>query len=155
MVLRPDDGAGRAGYDHCDANQIGPPSSADARGLSDCRVLKVGISSDSMSLTDMSMTAFYTIRPRLLRVPGVANVAVWGMRADTLQVQVDPLRSQQESVTLDQVMEVAADSAQRGMLQFSEGTVVAQVVSSRPPHRGYWSITRCPSSPRPTWPRYR
>jgi CzcA family heavy metal efflux pump len=98
--------------------QLMPEVSATAR------VMKIGISSDSMSLTDVSMTSFYTIRPRLLRVPGVANVAVWGMRADTLQVLVDPTRLQQKGVTLDQVMEVAGDSADAGMLKFSEGTVV-------------------------------
>ena len=38
------------------------------------------------------MIAYWTIRARLLRVPGVANVAIWGERMQMLQVQVDPER---------------------------------------------------------------
>ena len=38
------------------------------------------------------MIAYWTIRARLLRVPGVANVAIWGERLEMLQVQVDPQR---------------------------------------------------------------
>ena len=45
----------------------------------------------------------YTIRNRLLRVPGVANVAIWGERLELLQVQADPERLQAHDVTLDEV----------------------------------------------------
>ena len=38
------------------------------------------------------MTAYWKIRARLLRVPGVANVPIWGERLEMLQVQVDPER---------------------------------------------------------------
>ena len=44
------------------------------------RVVEVGLSSDTINLRDMSMIAYWTIRARLLRVPGVANVAIWGER---------------------------------------------------------------------------
>ena len=40
----------------------------------------------------MSMIAYWTIRAALLRVPGVANVAIWGERMQMLQVQADPAR---------------------------------------------------------------
>jgi len=36
--------------------------------------------------------AHWVIRPQLMGVPGVANIAVWGMRDQQLQVQVDPER---------------------------------------------------------------
>ena len=36
------------------------------------------------------MLARWTLRPRLMGVEGVANVAVWGMRDQQIQVQVDP-----------------------------------------------------------------
>ena len=38
------------------------------------------------------MIAYWKIRARLLRVPGVANVAIWGERLQMLHVQVDPKR---------------------------------------------------------------
>lgn len=38
--------------------------------------MKVAISSDSLSQTQMTTLATWTIRPRLIAVPGVANVAI-------------------------------------------------------------------------------
>ena len=58
------------------------------------RVMKIGLSSKTVPLTDMSMIAYWTIRARLLRVPGVANVMIWGERIKIPQVQVDPERMQ-------------------------------------------------------------
>ena len=52
--------------------------------------MKIGLSSDSLSVIDLSMIAYWTIQQRLLRVPGVANVAIWGERLEMLQVQVVP-----------------------------------------------------------------
>ena len=52
------------------------------------RSMIIGLSKD-VSLIDMSVLARWTIAPRLLGVPGVANVAVWGQRSRQLQVQVD------------------------------------------------------------------
>ena len=40
------------------------------------RFLKIGLTSKTIPLTDMSMIAYWTIRARLLRVPGVANAAI-------------------------------------------------------------------------------
>ena len=40
------------------------------------RAMQIGMTSNTHSLIDMSMTAYWTIRARLLRVPGVANVAI-------------------------------------------------------------------------------
>jgi Cu/Ag efflux pump CusA len=40
------------------------------------RVMMVGLTSKTRSLIDMSVLAHWKIRPRLMRVPGVANVAV-------------------------------------------------------------------------------
>ncbi|MDH4278292.1 MAG: efflux RND transporter permease subunit, partial [Acidimicrobiia bacterium] len=57
---------------------------------SNSRVLMVGLSSDEMSMVDLGVLARWNIKPRLLGVPGVANVAVWGHRDRQLQVLVDP-----------------------------------------------------------------
>jgi len=92
-----------------------PPLSATSR------CMKIGISSKKHSVIDLSMTAYWTIRQRLMNVPGVANVAIWGERIEMLQVQVDPDRMAAHGVTLDQVMEATADSLAVGILFFSEG----------------------------------
>jgi CzcA family heavy metal efflux pump len=88
------------------------------------RFMKIGLSSKSMALTDMSMVAYWTIRARLLRVPGVANVAIWGERIKMPQVQVDPERMQAHDVSLNQVMEVTADALDVGILYFSKGAII-------------------------------
>jgi CzcA family heavy metal efflux pump len=88
------------------------------------RVMKIGLTSDSRSLIDMSMISYWTIRAKLLEVPGVANVAIWGERLQMLTVQVDPARMQAHNVSLDQVMTVTADALDVGLLQFSEGAVI-------------------------------
>ncbi len=88
------------------------------------RVMKIGISSPTLSMIDQSMTAYWTIRARLLGVPGVANVAIWGQRKQMLYVQVDPARLKEHGITLEQVMRVTADSLDTGLLKFSSGAVV-------------------------------
>jgi CzcA family heavy metal efflux pump len=88
------------------------------------RVLKIGVSSDTVSLMDMSMISYWTIRARLLRVPGVANVAIWGERIKIPQVQVDPEKLRAYHVALDDVMETTADALDVGILQFSNGAVI-------------------------------
>ena len=55
------------------------------------RVMEIGLSSDKMSQLDLSMVAYWAIRARLLRVPGVSNVAMWGERIKRMSVQVDPI----------------------------------------------------------------
>jgi CzcA family heavy metal efflux pump len=88
------------------------------------RVMKIGLSSDSLSTIDMSMIAYWKLRARLLRVPGVANVAIWGERLHMLQVQVDPERLKRNQVSLDDVMGVTADALDAGILRYSDGAVI-------------------------------
>src|SRR6185295_5329521 len=54
------------------------------------RNMKIGISSKEHDLLDLSMVANWKIRARLLRIPGVANVPIWGERLKMFQVLVDP-----------------------------------------------------------------
>ncbi len=68
------------------------------------RLLMIGLVSKTVSLTDLSVLARWKIRPRLMGVPGVANVSIWGQRDRRLQVEVDPRRLRRAGVTVDQVM---------------------------------------------------
>jgi CzcA family heavy metal efflux pump len=85
------------------------------------RVMKIGMSSSAHSLEDMSMTAYWKVRARLLRVPGVANVAIWGERIKAYQVEVEPAKLVSTRVPLDRVMEVTAQALDDGILKFAEG----------------------------------
>ncbi|WP_210506146.1 efflux RND transporter permease subunit [Naasia sp. SYSU D00057] len=88
------------------------------------RVMKIGVSSDELSLIDLSMVAHYKLRAAILDVPGVANVAVWGQRKESLHVRVDPERMVQHDVTLDEVMEATNDAVDAGLLPYATGNVV-------------------------------
>ena len=85
------------------------------------RVMKIGITSPKRSVMDLSMLAYWTIRARLLGVPGVANVAIWGEQLKMLQVQVDPDRLAALNVTLDDVSEAVSDALDVGLLRYSGG----------------------------------
>ena len=56
------------------------------------RCMKIGLWSDTKSQMDMTVLTKWTIRPRLMSVSGVANVAVWGEKEPQLQVIADPDR---------------------------------------------------------------
>ena len=71
------------------------------------RVMKIGITSESLSQVELSTLAKWTIRPRLMAIPGVANVAVWGQRDRQLKVLVDPARLRAHGLTIDEVVRAA------------------------------------------------
>ena len=88
------------------------------------RIMKIGLTSDTVSPTDLSAIAYWKIRSRLLRVPGVAQVAIWGERLPQRHIQVDPAKLAQHDVTLQDVMDASADSVEAGLLRYSDGAVV-------------------------------
>jgi CzcA family heavy metal efflux pump len=88
------------------------------------RAMQIGMTSKDHSLIEMSMTAYWTIRARLLRVPGVANVAIWNERLQLMTVQAEPTKMQARQVSLENVMEATADAVDSGLLKFSAGAVI-------------------------------
>src|SRR5215475_1720175 len=88
------------------------------------RAMQIGMTSKDHSLIEMSMTAYWTIRARLLRVPGVANVAIWNERLQLMTVQAEPSKMQARQVSLEKVMEATADAVDSGLLKFSTGAVI-------------------------------
>ena len=86
------------------------------------RVMMVGLSSQSLSLIEQSVLARWKIKPRLMGVPGVANVSVWGQRERQLQVRVDPQRLEDNGVSLVQVMESTGNALWVSSLSFVEAS---------------------------------
>ena len=72
------------------------------------RVLKIGLSSKRLSQIELTTVAKWTIRPRLMAIQGVANVAIWGQRDRQFQVLVDP----------DRLATVGAVTASKGTTDF-------------------------------------
>jgi CzcA family heavy metal efflux pump len=74
------------------------------------RVMQIGLSSTDLSLIQMSVLARWTIVPRLMGVPGVANVSIWGQRHRQLQVQVNPERLREKDLSLQRIIETTGNA---------------------------------------------
>lgn len=74
------------------------------------RALKIGVSSKRHSQMELTELAKWTIRPRLMAIAGVANVAMWGQRDAQYQVVVDPVRLRANEITLEAVVRAAGDA---------------------------------------------
>ena len=74
------------------------------------RCMTVGLSSKELSLIQMSVLARWTVKPRLMGLPGVANVSIWGQRERQMQVQVDPKVLRDKGVTLDQIIRTTGNA---------------------------------------------
>jgi CzcA family heavy metal efflux pump len=86
------------------------------------RLMMIGLSSTQLSPIDLSVLARWTIRPRLLGVPGVAEVAIWGLRDRQLQVLADPQRLRRHGVSLDQVIRTTGNALWASPLTFVEAS---------------------------------
>jgi len=95
-----------------------PPLSSTAR------TLKIGLSSEKYNLMELSMITYWKIRERLLRVPGVANVAIWGEQIEMLTVQVEPERMAGYNVSMDELLQVTSDTLDVGLIEYSTGSEV-------------------------------
>lgn len=89
---------------------------------SSSRFMIVGLSSKDLSLIEMSVLARWVIGPRLLGVPGVANVATWGNRDRQLQVLVDPERLRAQGVSLQQIVETTGNALWVSSLSYLEAS---------------------------------
>ena len=94
---------------------INPLSSAS-------RVMMIGIDPNKLSPIEAGVLSHWVIRPRLLGVPGVSNVSIWGLRDQQLQVQVDPAQLQAQGVTLNQVVSTTGNAQLVSPLTFLEAS---------------------------------
>src|SRR5918997_1224423 len=88
------------------------------------RLMKIGLSSKTHSLIDMTEMVRWKIRPRLMNVPGVANVAIWGARKKQIVAHLDSNQLQAHGVTLDQVSNATASALDVGLLAFLKGATI-------------------------------
>jgi CzcA family heavy metal efflux pump len=74
------------------------------------RAMKIGLWSEKHSQMEMTVLCKWTIRPRLMAIPGVANVAIWGDYDKQFQVLVDPDRLRAHNIMLNSVMQSVTQS---------------------------------------------
>ncbi|HSO68975.1 MAG TPA: efflux RND transporter permease subunit [Arachnia sp.] len=89
---------------------------------SSSRLLMVSMASDTLTPIERSVLARWVVRPRIMGIPGVANVAIWGQRERQLQVQVDPEVLLAKGVTLEQVISSAGNAQIVSPLTFLEAS---------------------------------
>jgi CzcA family heavy metal efflux pump len=69
--------------------------------------MAVGFTWPGHPLMDLTTIADWTVRPRLLAVPGVAKVSIFGEEPRQIQIQLDPERLIQYDLTVDDVTAAA------------------------------------------------
>ena len=99
----------------------GPPQMLQPLA-STSRIMMIRISSADVTPIEMSVLARWVIRPKLLGVAGVANVAIFGQRERQLQVQVDPELLRQRGLSLDEVIETSGNALWASPLTFLESS---------------------------------
>jgi CzcA family heavy metal efflux pump len=106
---------------HANPNVSQPPQMLQPLS-SQSRVMMIGLSPTKLSPIQTSILARWVMRPRLLGVPGVANVSLFGLRDRQLQVLVDPKRLRDKNVTLAQVVRTAGNAQIVSPLSFLEAS---------------------------------
>ena len=78
-------------------------------------LLKIGLLSDQLDAYALRELADYSLKPRLLALPGVARVTVFGGDVRQLQIQLDPERMRAQAIGVPEVLAAArAALGQRG-----------------------------------------
>src|SRR5258708_4869118 len=73
-------------------------------------IVSIGLRAEGRSSMDLRTFADWTLRPRLLAVPGVAKVSIYGGGERELQIQSDPARLLAHGVSIDDVLSAARAS---------------------------------------------
>src|SRR6266850_6383356 len=92
-------------------------------------LLKISLTSDKTSLMDLRTVADWTIRPRLLAVPGIAQVTTFGGEVKQYQVIPDPVKLKDYAITLAQLASAARsanENAGAGFFDTSQQSMVIQ-----------------------------
>lgn len=84
----------------------GPPVAVPLSSSS-ATVLTIGLQSEAFDLMELRSLAEQTVLPRLMAVPGVADVNVFGGRVRQLQIQLDPERLQYFDLGVNEVFAAA------------------------------------------------
>ncbi len=98
-------------------------------------LLKIGLRSNKRTPMELRTFADWTLRPRLLSVPGVARVTVYGGEVKSIQIQVDPAKLAAHGVAISDVA-AAAKSATgvlgAGFIETSAQRILIETQSPTP-----------------------
>lgn len=91
-----------------------PPGTAQPVMLplssSSATVMTLGVTSPSKTLMDLRDLVDYTLIPRLMAIPGIADVNVFGGEVRQLQIQPDIDRLRQHGLSIQSLLDAASDA---------------------------------------------
>jgi len=108
------------------------------------RVLKIGVWSDKLSQVELTTLIRWKVRPKLMSIAGVANVAIWGQRDRQLQVQVNPQKMRDYRVNLADIIRVTQDATMPAAGGFVETPNQRLPVTHLPAIRSVEDLKRVP-----------
>jgi len=73
-------------------------------------IMLVGLTSEKTSMMKLRTLAEFSLRRRLLAVPGVSQVLVYGGETKQYQVQIDPWKLKNNNITLNQILHAVAST---------------------------------------------
>jgi len=97
------------------------------------RCLKIGLSSKTLDIQELSEIALWKVKPLLTAQDGVANIQVWGQRDKQYQVLIDSERLAALGVSVDKVVRAAGaavDIASGGLLDTENQRIAIRQVST-------------------------
>ena len=83
-------------------------------------LFKIGMTSRTTSVMDVRTLADWTVRQRLLAIPGVSQVTIMGGEVKQYQVIADPAKLKSHDLTLAQTMAAAGQASQNASAGFLE-----------------------------------
>ena len=87
------------------------------------RVMMIAMSSEKIDPLKLSVLSLWTVKPKLMGVPGVARVSVWGERRRQIQIRVDPDKMEKNKITQRQVIATSGNALWVSSLSFLRAAV--------------------------------
>src|SRR5712691_2967044 len=94
-------------------------------------IMLISMTSKTTSPMELRSLADWVVRPRLLGVPGVAQVMIIGGETKQYQVLVDPAKLRDYNLTLKQVMQAAGDANANSSGGFLQGPTEEYMIRAR------------------------
>jgi CzcA family heavy metal efflux pump len=94
-------------------------------------IILISMTSKTTSAMDLRTLADWVVRPRLLGVPGIAQVMIIGGETKQYQVLVDPAKLRDYNLTLKQVMDAVSDSNANSSGGFVQGSTEEYMIRAR------------------------
>jgi CzcA family heavy metal efflux pump len=106
------------------APRVMPPLSSTSRvlhiGLTPKKPKELKEGEPQLDQTEVSVLLRWVIEPRLLRVPGVANISTYGQHDKVFLISVKPEEMRAHEVTLEQIKKAVKDSVVHGSAGFHD-----------------------------------